>query len=116
MLDLGEGLGLVEAEADLKPSGSSPKGRVADDPLDTVEVYHVLRNPLVEFPAFAGGRLPADKLSVVGITGEIRAVAIRDGQRSSRWKVSLSNVVSKPIQAEGGDNNAAHVTIVVEKG
>jgi len=49
ILDLGEGLGLVETKADKKPSGIGPQGREADHPLYAIKINYIGRVPMVRF-------------------------------------------------------------------
>ena len=71
---------------------------------------------MTEFPVFASGQLPADEPAIVGITGEVHAVAVGDGERGSRRSTFLGDVVSEPIQAERRDDDATHATIVAVEG
>ena len=57
ILDLGEGLRLVEAKADNKPPGISLQGRVAFDPLHAIDVEYIDRTPLVQFQVLLTGHL-----------------------------------------------------------
>ena len=64
------------------------------------------------FRYLSTAHLFADKPAVIGVAGEIRAIAIRDGERCSRWNTLSRDVVSEPIQAETRYDDAAHPTIV----
>ena len=64
------------------------------------------------FRYLSRGHLRADELVVVGVAGEIGAVAIRDGQRGSRRGALLSEIVGEPIEAESRDDDAAHPAVV----
>ena len=64
------------------------------------------------FRYLSPAHLLADEPAVIGVAGEIRAVAIRDGERRSRWNTLSRDVVSEPIEAESRDDDAAHAAIV----
>ena len=91
-----------------KSAGIVLQGRVADDPLHAVDVEDsTAASPSI----FVAGHLSADEAAIVGIAGEVSAVAIRDGERGSRRDALSGDVVGEPIQAETRDNDAAHPTI-----
>jgi len=58
------------------------------------------------------GHLCADEPVVMGVAGEINAVAVRDGERGSFRSALSSDVVSEPIQAQTRYDDAAHAAIV----
>ena len=88
------------------------QGRVAFDPLHAIDVEDIDGTPVVHVQVFITGHLYADEPVVIRVAREIRAVAIRDGERSSRWNTLSRDVISEPIQAETRYNDAAHPTIV----
>ena len=82
------------------------------DPLHAIDGEYVDRTPLIHFQEFFAGHLCADEPSVIGVAGEVSALAVRDGERGS-WRNTLpSDVVSEPIQVEERYDNATHATIV----
>jgi hypothetical protein len=115
VLDFGEGLCLVEAKADKKPSGFGPEGGEADDPLHAIEIKHVRRSLVAKYRIFVSGQLPANEPVVIGVASEVCAIAVRDGERGSSRSALPSDVVSEPIQAETRYDDAAHATIVAVK-
>ncbi len=116
VLDCGECLVLVQAEADEEAPGTIREGCIADDPLHAVQLSGVGRTRFLEvwFMPFAQG--PPDKVRVVGIAGKIPPIAIHDSERSSRRSALSRNVVGEPIQAEGCDDGAPHLPVLFVEG
>ncbi len=110
-LDLGKRLHLVEAKADAQSFGVGPESGETDNPLDAVDVNQIRGGTVAQHRFFL-----ANKLSVIGITGKVCAVAIGDGQRISRRNIHLCNVVCQPIKAKRCDNNAAYSTVISIEG
>src|SRR6266404_3806366 len=94
------------------PPGISPQGGVTFDPLHAIDVENIDRTPLVHFQVFVTGHLGTDEPVVIGVAGEINAVAVRDGERGSFRNTLSSDVVSEPIEAKTRHNDAAHAAIV----
>jgi hypothetical protein len=67
---------------------------------------------LVQIEVSVTAHLFADEPAVIGVTGKISAVAIRDGERCSRRDTLSRDVVGEPIEAESGYNYAAHAAVV----
>ncbi len=111
-LHLGEGQPLVEAEADCKPSGVILQRRAADDSLHAVDADGIdnslLANRQVRY-------LGAGEPVVFRVAGQVGTVAIRDGERGSRRRTFLSDVVGKPIQAEARHDHPAQAAVVSMK-
>ena len=81
---------------------------MADDSLHAIDVDDFERCLPAPGQVFIAG---TDEPVVMGVAREISAVAVRDGERGSRRRTFLGNVVGEPIQAETRHDRAVQTAV-----